>query len=64
MHWSSPRARAGFSMLEASMAPSAAPAPTRVWSSSMKRMTFWFWEISFITAFRRSSNCPGTSCRR
>jgi hypothetical protein len=25
-----PRARAGLSMLEASMAPSAAPAPTRV----------------------------------
>src|SRR5438876_3944361 len=33
---SSPRARAGFSMLEASMAPSAAPAPTSVCSSSMK----------------------------
>ncbi len=35
---SSPRARAGFRRLEASMAPSAAPAPTRVCSSSMKRM--------------------------
>ena len=34
----SPRASAGFSMFEASMAPSAAPAPTRVCSSSMKRM--------------------------
>ena len=33
------------------MAPSAAPAPTSVWSSSMKRTTFRFWEISFITAF-------------
>ena len=32
---SSPRARAGFSMFEASTAPSAAPAPTRVCSSSM-----------------------------
>ena len=39
MQRSSPRASAGFSMLEASMAPSAAPAPTRVWSSSMKRIT-------------------------
>ena len=36
---SSPRARAGFSMLEASIAPSADPAPTTVCSSSMKRMT-------------------------
>ena len=39
MHCSSPRARAGFMMLEASIAPSAAPAPTSVCSSSMKRMT-------------------------
>ena len=35
---SSPRASAGFSMLEASIAPSALPAPTSVCSSSMKRM--------------------------
>ena len=28
MHWISPRARAGLSTLEASMAPSAPPAPT------------------------------------
>jgi len=33
-----PRASAGLSMLLASIAPSAAPAPTRVCSSSMKRM--------------------------
>ena len=32
------RARGGFSMLLASMAPSAAPAPTMVCSSSMKVM--------------------------
>ena len=32
---SSPRASAGFSMFEASTAPSAAPAPTMVCSSSM-----------------------------
>ncbi len=39
---SSPRARAGFSMFEASIEPSAAPAPTRVCSSSMKRMIWPF----------------------
>ena len=36
---SSPRASIGLSRLEASIAPSAAPAPTTVWSSSMNRMT-------------------------
>ena len=35
---SSPRASAGFSRLQASMAPSALPAPTRVCISSMNRM--------------------------
>ena len=35
---SSPRASAGLSMLAASTAPSAAPAPTSVCSSSMKQM--------------------------
>ena len=34
---SSPRASIGLRRLLASMAPSAAPAPTTVWSSSMKR---------------------------
>ena len=38
MQRSSPRASAGFSMLAASTAPSAAPAPTSVCSSSMNRM--------------------------
>ena len=57
-HCSSPRASAGLSMLLASMAPSAAPAPTSVCSSSMKRMMFLFWLISFITALSRSSNWP------
>ncbi len=56
---SSPRARAGLSMFDASMEPSAAPAPTRVCSSSMKRMIVpWASSISFSTAFRRSSNSP------
>jgi hypothetical protein len=36
-------------MLEASIAPSAAPAPTMVCSSSMKRMMFFARRISFIT---------------
>ncbi len=57
-HWSSPRASAGFSMFDASMAPSAAPAPTSVCSSSMNRMMFLFCAISFITALSRSSNWP------
>ena len=56
---SSPRASAGLSMLPASMAPSALPAPTMVCSSSMKTMV---WpsscESSFSTFFRRSSNSP------
>ena len=55
----SPRARAGLRMLPASMEPSVAPAPTMVWSSSMKRMMrpsdFW---TSFSTDLRRSSNSP------
>ena len=58
MHWISPRARAGLRTLEASMAPSAPPAPTSVWSSSMKRMTFLARRTSFITALMRSSNWP------
>ena len=56
---SSPRASAGLSMLPASIAPSALPAPTMVCSSSMKTMV---WpsscESSFSTVFRRSSNSP------
>ena len=38
MQCSSPRASAGFSRLEASIAPSALPAPTSVCISSMNRM--------------------------
>ena len=56
---SSPRASIGFSMLPASIAPSAAPAPTIVCSSSMKVMISpSLSAISFSTAFRRSSNSP------
>ena len=59
MACSSPRARAGLSMLPASMAPSAAPAPTMVCSSSMKRMISPSAAVtSFRTPFSRSSNSP------
>ena len=56
---SSPRASIGLSMLPASIEPSAAPAPTMVWISSMKVM-IWpsAFLISFRTLFRRSSNSP------
>ena len=56
---SSPRASIGLSRFAASTAPSAAPAPTIVCSSSMKRMTSpWASAISLRTAFSRSSNSP------
>ena len=45
-------------MFEASIAPSADPAPTIVCSSSMNKMMFLLLRISSITAFMRSSNCP------
>ena len=40
------------------MAPSDAPAPTMVWSSSMKRMTLPDLRISAMAFFSRSSNSP------
>ena len=56
---SSPLARAGFSIFDASTDPWAPPAPTIVWSSSMKRMTAPAASpISFRTAFSLSSNSP------
>ena len=56
---SSPRASIGLIMLPASIAPSALPAPTIVWSSSMKVMTSPSASvISLRTAFSRSSNSP------
>ena len=60
MSRSSPRASMGLIMLPASMAPSAPPpAPTMVWSSSMKVMISPSASvISFNTAFSRSSNSP------
>ena len=56
---SSPRARAGFRMLAASMAPSLLPAPTSVCISSINRMMLpSLFTTSFTTPFRRSSNSP------
>ena len=59
MQWSSPLASMGFNIFPASMEPSVFPAPTMVWSSSMKRMicpSLFF--TSSRTAFNRSSNSP------
>ena len=56
--WSSPRASIGFKMLAASIAPSAAPAPTSVCSSSMNKMMSPRVLISFSTFLRRSSKSP------
>ena len=56
---SSPRASAGLSMLPASIAPSALPAPTMVCSSSMKTIVLpSSAAISLSTALSRSSNSP------
>src|SRR5216117_3355528 len=56
---SSPRASIGLSRLPASIAPSAAPAPTMVCSSSMKvTISPSLSAISFRTALSRSSNSP------
>ena len=55
---SSPRASIGLRMLAASIAPSAAPAPTSVWISSMNRMMSPRVRISLSTFFSRSSKSP------
>ena len=59
MQCNSPRASAGFSRLDASIAPSALPAPISVCISSMNRMIEPSAEVtSCSTAFSRSSNSP------
>ncbi len=60
MACSSPRARAGFSRLAASMALSPPPpAPMSVWISSMKRTISPSESVtSLMTDLRRSSNSP------
>ena len=59
MQCSVPRASSGLIRFDASIEPSARPAPIRLCSSSMNRTT---WpcaaSISFSTAFSRSSNSP------
>ncbi len=59
MACNSPRASMGLSMFDASIAPSAAPAPTRVCNSSIKS-TIWPSDscTSLSTALSRSSNSP------
>ena len=54
---SSPRASAGFSMLPASIAPSALPAPTIVCSSSMKTIV-----LAFV--LRRCPSAPPSAAPR
>ena len=59
MQCSSPRASAGLSRFEASIAPSALPAPTSVCISSMNRMMPPSDDVtSCSTALSRSSNSP------
>ena len=59
MQCNSPRASMGFNILPASMLPSEAPAPTMVWSSSMKSITSpSLFLTSSSTAFSLSSNSP------
>ena len=58
IHWSSPLANAGFRILAASIAPSAAPAPISVWTSSITKITLPADFISSIIFFSLSSNSP------
>ena len=58
MHCSSPRDSGGFRMFAASIAPSAAPAPTSVWSSSMNRIASFVLRSSSMIFLSRSSNSP------
>ena len=54
----SPRASAGLSMFDASIAPSEPPAPTIVCSSSMNRITLPLFCSSAMMFLNRSSNSP------
>ena len=56
--WISPRERAGLRIFAASIAPSAAPAPITVCSSSMKSTTSFALPTSLRTFFSRSSKSP------
>ena len=56
--WKSPRANAGLIMLPASIPPSALPAPTNSWISSINRMMLSFCSSSLISCCILCSNWP------
>ena len=56
--WKSPLASDGFKMLAASALPSAEPAPTMVWSSSIKRIVSFDFLTSSIADLILSSKSP------
>ena len=58
MHWIAPEASGGFRMEEASIAPSAPPAPTSVCISSRNRMMLSDSITWLIKDFSRCSNSP------
>ena len=58
MSWISPRASSGFKMPQASMPPSAAPAPMIPCTSSINRITFPMRCTSCSTFLKRSSKSP------
>ena len=58
INWISPLANNGFKILAASTAPSAAPAPTIVWISSINKMTSPTFFTSFRHFFILSSKSP------
>ena len=58
MHCSSPFAKAGLNILEASNDPEAPPAPTKVCISSINKMISGFFSNSLMIPFILSSNCP------
>ena len=59
MQCNSPLAKAGFRRFDASRDPSAFPAPTRVWISSINKIIeFWFSDTSLSIDFNLSSNSP------
>ena len=58
MHWISPLARAGFSMLAASIEPAAEPEPTMVCNSSMNSIMSLCDFSSSVSDLILSSNCP------
>ena len=58
MHFAFPLANIGFNMFEASIAPSAPPAPTIVCISSMNKIMLLLFSNSLTILFIFSSNSP------